>query len=146
IVKIIPTQWPKQQDTAQSVLRQEIVLAELLPLPKHGNAFRAQQSDQIRLESIPVCPVAFGKERVPITLAEAEFAQKAAVVVVFDILQRGFGQHLAILGSLFDISQCAKSQAEILYCPGRAARAGSSRSEAGVLPGGVTVALLQNLF
>src|SRR6476661_5690704 len=102
VIEKVPTQRPQQRYPTRSGIREEVVLGELLPLPKHRHAFAHEETNQVGLQQVPTAAVALREEGVLrfVRIVGAEVAQKALVIMVLDVLQPCFGDVVTVHGFL----------------------------------------------
>ncbi len=148
IIGVVPTQRSQQSDTSCSIVRQKVILSELFPLPQHGNTFTHQCRNQIGLKSIPAAAVTLQEQWVArlIRIDEAEVTQKPFVIVVFNILQRRFGNNVVIGTFLFCVTKEAEGESVLGQLPAIASRHSLRPVVGAILPSAVRIGRTEDFF
>ena len=107
VVEEIPAQGAQERHAARAKFGKKVVLAELLALPKHRLAFGHEDSDKIRLQHVPTIAVALGEKRIAcfVGIIDAEITDEALMIVVLNVLQRGFRNPFAVGVFFFGITE-----------------------------------------
>src|SRR5262249_41170930 len=110
VVEKIPAQGAQQGYAASAEVGKKIILNELLPLPEHRLAFAHDHRDEIGLHHVPAATITFGEKRIAslVRIVRTEITNEALVIVILDVLQRGFLNHVAVSVFFVGITEQSK--------------------------------------